>query len=142
MIENQQNGSGAFASATGAVEGAAGRVQGAADAIQGAAGAVQSAATAAQGMLNSRQISDALDKLRATVDQTSKLLRDFGQQSGQWTQAAQDRAGEMARQLRDQSGVAVDSMSRQIESSPMTSVMVAFGIGFLCAAGIAAMMRR
>jgi ElaB/YqjD/DUF883 family membrane-anchored ribosome-binding protein len=87
-----------------------------------------------QGLMNSRQISDALDRLRSLLDQTSQVLRDLGQQSGEWTQTAQTRASEMARQLRDQtrqlrdqSGVAVDRVSRQVEQNPKASVGVAFG---------------
>lgn len=80
-----------------------------------------------QGLMNSRQIGDALDRLRTLLDQTSQVLRDLGQQSGQWTQAAQNRASEMARQLRDQSGVAVDSVSRQVEENPLASIGIAFG---------------
>jgi ElaB/YqjD/DUF883 family membrane-anchored ribosome-binding protein len=105
-----------------------------------------------QGFMNSRQVNEALDRLRSLIDQTSQVLRDLGQQSGQWTQAAQNRAGDMARQirdqaqqirdqakqLRDQSGVAFDSMSHQIEENPLASVGIAFGaalaIGLLAGA--------
>ncbi|HJU16749.1 MAG TPA: hypothetical protein VJ770_09775 [Stellaceae bacterium] len=87
-----------------------------------------------QGLANSRQVGEALDRLRALIDQTTQMLRDFTQQSGQWTQAAQNRASEMARQLRDQSGVAVDSVSHQVEQNPLMSIGIAFAVGFLCAA--------
>lgn len=87
-----------------------------------------------QGMMNSPQAGEALDRLRALLDQASQMLRDFGTQSGQWTQAAQTRASEMARQLRDQSGVAADSVSRQVEQNPLTSIGIAFAVGFVCAA--------
>jgi ElaB/YqjD/DUF883 family membrane-anchored ribosome-binding protein len=112
-----------------------------------------------QGLMNSRQVNEALDRLRSLIDQSSQVLRDLGQQSGQWTQAAQNRAGDMARQirdqaqqlreqakqirdqakqLRDQSGVAFDSVSHQIEENPLASVGIAFGaalaIGLLAGA--------
>jgi ElaB/YqjD/DUF883 family membrane-anchored ribosome-binding protein len=105
-----------------------------------------------QGLMNSRQVNEALDRLRSLIDQTSQALRDLGQQSGQWTQAAQNRASDMARQirdqakqirdqakqLRDQSGVAFDSLSHQIEENPLASVGIAFGaalaIGLLAGA--------
>jgi ElaB/YqjD/DUF883 family membrane-anchored ribosome-binding protein len=101
-----------------------------------------------QGLINTRQFGEALDRLRALVEQTSQALRDLGQQSGQWTQTAQNRAGDMAkqlrdqaqqirdqakqirdqaRQLRDQGGAAFDSVSRQIEENPLASVGIAFG---------------
>lgn len=98
----------------------------------------------AQEMVNSPQAGEMLDRLRSLLDQASQMLRDFGMQSGQWTQAAQNRAGEMARQasemarqLRDQSGVAVDSVSHQVERNPLTSIGIAFAVGFACAALIA-----
>lgn len=88
----------------------------------------------AQAMMSSPQAREALDRLRGLLDQASQALRDFGQQSGQWTQVAQTRASEMARQFRDQGGVAVDSVSRQVEQNPLTSIGIAFAIGFLFAA--------
>lgn len=100
----------------------------------------------AQEMVNSSQAQagEMLDRMRLLLDQASQMLRDFGTQSGQWTQAAQNRAGEMARQasdmarqLRDQSGVAVDSVSRQVERNPLTSIGIAFAVGFACAALVA-----
>jgi ElaB/YqjD/DUF883 family membrane-anchored ribosome-binding protein len=87
-----------------------------------------------QGLMNSPRAGEALDRLRAVRDQASQKLRDIGQQSGQWTQAAQNRAGAMARRLREQSGVAVDSVSRQVEQNPLTSIGIAFAVGFACAA--------
>jgi ElaB/YqjD/DUF883 family membrane-anchored ribosome-binding protein len=87
-----------------------------------------------QRLMNSGQTGEALDRLRALLDQASQMLRDLGQQSGQWTQAAQNRAGAMARRLREQSGVAVDSVSRQVEQNPLTSIGIAFAVGFACAA--------
>ncbi len=88
----------------------------------------------AQDTMNAPQTRETLDRLRGLIDQASQTLRDIGTQSGEWTQAAQNRAGEMARQVRDQSGVAVDSVSRQIERNPLTSIGIAFAIGFVCAA--------
>ena len=87
-----------------------------------------------QGLMNSPQAGEAADRLRTLRDQASQRLRDLGQQSGQWTQAAQNRASEMARQLRDQGGTAVDSVSRQVEQNPLTSLGIAFAVGFVCAA--------
>jgi ElaB/YqjD/DUF883 family membrane-anchored ribosome-binding protein len=83
-----------------------------------------------QGLMNARQIGEALDRLRALVDQTSQILRDLTQQSGQWTQLAQNRASDMAKQLRDQGGAAFGTVSRQIEDNPLPSVGIAFGAAF------------
>jgi len=95
-----------------------------------------------QGWLSPRQLTDALDRLRSVVDQTSQMLRDFGQTSGEWTQAAQNRASDMARHLRNQGGIAVDSVSRQVERNPLASVAIAFAVGFACAAVATTLIRR
>jgi ElaB/YqjD/DUF883 family membrane-anchored ribosome-binding protein len=87
-----------------------------------------------QGLINARQFGEALDRLRSLVDQTSQALRDLGQQSGQWTQTAQNRASDAAKQirdqamqLRDQGGAAFGTISDQIEQNPLASVGIAFG---------------
>jgi ElaB/YqjD/DUF883 family membrane-anchored ribosome-binding protein len=87
-----------------------------------------------QRLMNSGQTGEALDRLRALLDQASQMLRDLGQQSGQWTQATQNRASKMTQQLRERSGAAVDSVSRQVEQNPLTSIGIAFAVGFVCAA--------
>lgn len=102
--------------------------------IGGAQAKVNEVRDNVQELMNSPQARETLDRLRALLDQASQMLRDIGQQSGQWTQSAQNRAGEMARQLRDQSGLAVGSVSRQIEQNPLTSIGIAFAVGFVCAA--------
>ena len=109
--------------------------------LSGAQAKLNEMRDSAQGIVNSPQAGEMLDRLRSLLDQASQMMRDLGTQSGQWTQAAQNRAGEMARQasdmarqLRDQSGVAVDSVSRQVEQSPLTSIGIAFALGFMCAA--------
>jgi ElaB/YqjD/DUF883 family membrane-anchored ribosome-binding protein len=83
-----------------------------------------------QGLMNARQLGEALDRLRALADQTSQILRDLTQQSGQWTQMAQNRAGDVAKQIRDQGGAAFGTVSRQIEDNPLPSVGIAFGAAF------------
>lgn len=109
--------------------------------ISGAQDKINEMRDSAQEMMNAPQTRETLDRLRALFDQASQLMRDIGQQmrdigqqSGEWTQAAQTRASEMARQLRDQSGVAVDSVSHQVERNPLTSIGIAFAVGFVCAA--------
>jgi ElaB/YqjD/DUF883 family membrane-anchored ribosome-binding protein len=84
-----------------------------------------------QGLMNARQLGEALDRLRALADQTSQILRDLTQQSGQWTQLAQNRASDMAKQIRDQGGAAFGTVSRQIEDNPLPSVGIAFGAAFV-----------
>jgi ElaB/YqjD/DUF883 family membrane-anchored ribosome-binding protein len=80
-----------------------------------------------QGLMNARQVGEALDRLRALIDQTSQVVRDLSQQSGQWTQTAQNRASDVAKQLRDQGGAAFGSVSSRIEDNPLASVGIAFG---------------
>jgi ElaB/YqjD/DUF883 family membrane-anchored ribosome-binding protein len=84
------------------------------------------------------QASEAVDKLRSVVDQASQSIRDLAQASEQWAHTAQERATEMAKELRAQGERAVGTVSQQVEHNPMTSVAVAFAVGFL----VASLVRR
>ena len=78
-----------------------------------------------------KQATDAMERFRGVVDQATNTLRDLTQNSGEWARVAQVRAGEMASQVRDQSQWAVGTISRQVEQYPMTSLVVAFGVGWM-----------
>ena len=97
------------------------------------------------------QAAQALEGLRSVVDQASRAVRDLTQASQQWTQVAQERAREMGQELRTQgerafSGVsqqaqelrnqgqrAVAGVSEQVEQNPLTSLAIAFALGYLLA---------
>ena len=79
------------------------------------------------------QATEAVEKLRAVVDQASRSIKELTQVSEQWAQDAQERAREVAQQLREQGGRAVGSMSETVEHNPLTSMAVAFAVGFLVA---------
>jgi ElaB/YqjD/DUF883 family membrane-anchored ribosome-binding protein len=80
-----------------------------------------------------RQATDAVEKLRTVVDQASRSIGEFTQASGQWAQQAQQRATEMAKELQAQSERAASTVSQQVEAYPLTSLAIAFGVGFLVA---------
>jgi ElaB/YqjD/DUF883 family membrane-anchored ribosome-binding protein len=79
------------------------------------------------------QVTDAIEKLRAMVDQASESIRDLSKASEQWAQTAQERATEMAKELRAQSERAVGTVSEQVEHNPLTALAIAFAAGFLVA---------
>jgi len=84
------------------------------------------------------QASEAVEKLRSVVDQASRSIRDLTEASEQWAQTAQERATEMAKELRVQGEHAVGVVSKQVEQNPLISVAVAFAVGFL----VASLVRR
>jgi len=88
--------------------------------------------------LGSGQASDAVEKLRSVVDQASRSIRELTQASEQWAQTAQERASEMAKELRTQGERAVGTVSQQVEHNPLASLAVAFAVGFL----VASLVRR
>jgi ElaB/YqjD/DUF883 family membrane-anchored ribosome-binding protein len=79
------------------------------------------------------QATEAVEKLRTVVDQASKSIKDLTLASEQWAQEAQERAREVAQQLREQGERAVGTMSETVEHNPLTSMAVAFAVGFLVA---------
>jgi len=97
------------------------------------------------------QATEALEGLRSVVDQSSRAVRDLTQASQQWSQLAQERAREMrqelrnqgeralagmsqqAQELRTQGERAVAGVSQQVEQNPLTSLAIAFALGYLVA---------
>ena len=63
----------------------------------------------------------------------SRAMRDLTQVSEHWAHGLQDRARDMAKELRSQGERAVGTVSQQVEHNPLTSLAVAFAVGFLCA---------
>jgi ElaB/YqjD/DUF883 family membrane-anchored ribosome-binding protein len=112
---------------------------------------IRSLISEARGGEGSAQATEALDGLRSVVEQASQAVRDLTQASKQWTQTAQDRAREMgqelrsqgeralngvsqqAQELRNQGEQAVAGVSKQVEQNPLTSLAIAFGLGYLLA---------
>ena len=81
-----------------------------------------------------RQASEAIDRLRSRIDQASQAMRDLTQVTEQWAEGTQHRVRGIAKDLRGQGERAVETVSRQVEHNPLTSLAVAFAVGFLCAA--------
>ena len=84
-------------------------------------------------LLNSRQATEAIEKLRSGIDQASRAMRDLTQVSEHWAHGLQERARDMTKELRSQGERAVGTVSQQVEHNPLTSLAVAFAVGFLCA---------
>ncbi|MGH7047475.1 MAG: DUF883 family protein [Stellaceae bacterium] len=79
------------------------------------------------------QATEAVDKLRSVIEQASHSIREMTHASEQWAQTAQERAGDMAKELRSQGERAVGTVSHQVEHNPLTSLAIAFAVGFLVA---------
>ena len=60
-------------------------------------------------------------------------FRDLTQVGGDWAHGLQERALDVAKELRSQSDRAVGTVSQQVEHHPLASLGVAFAIGFVCA---------
>ncbi|MFZ3237591.1 MAG: hypothetical protein WA417_18750 [Stellaceae bacterium] len=84
------------------------------------------------------QAAEAIEKLRMVVDQASRSIKDLTEASEHWAQEAQERAREVANQFREQGNRAVGTMTETVEHNPLTSMAVAFAIGFL----VASLIRR
>ena len=85
------------------------------------------------GMLtfSAQRASEAIEMLRSGIDQATRAMRDLTETSGDLAQ----RAGGMAKDLRKQSERAVTTVSHQVEQNPLTSLAIAFAVGFIvCAA--------
>ena len=83
-------------------------------------------------LLSSREATEAIEKLRAGIDQASRAMRDLTQVGEHWAQGLQDRASYMAKELRNQGERAVGTVSQRVEDNPLTSLAVAVAVGFLC----------
>jgi ElaB/YqjD/DUF883 family membrane-anchored ribosome-binding protein len=81
--------------------------------------------------VSSERTSEAIEMLRSGIDQATRAMRDLTEASGDLAQ----RAGGMAKDLRKQSERAVTTVSHQVEQNPLTSMAIAFAVGFIvCAA--------
>jgi ElaB/YqjD/DUF883 family membrane-anchored ribosome-binding protein len=83
--------------------------------------------------LNTQHATEAIEKLRSGIDQASRAMRDLTQVGGHWAEDLQERARDMARDLRSQGERAVGTVSQQVEHNPLISLGVAFAIGFIAA---------
>lgn len=79
------------------------------------------------------QATEAVDKLRGVLDQASRSMRELTQATEQWAQETQTWAREMAKEWRAQGERAVGTVSHQVEQNPLTSLAIAFAVGFLVA---------
>jgi ElaB/YqjD/DUF883 family membrane-anchored ribosome-binding protein len=81
--------------------------------------------------VSSQRASEAIEMLRSGIDQATRAMHDLTETSGDLVQ----RAGGVARDLRKQSERAVTTVTHQVEQNPLTSLAVAFAVGFIvCAA--------
>src|SRR5271169_4664774 len=72
------------------------------------------------------QASEAVDKLRTLVEEASRSIKDFTQVGEQWAHETQERARGVARQLSEQGGRAVGTVSETVEHNPLASMAIAF----------------
>jgi ElaB/YqjD/DUF883 family membrane-anchored ribosome-binding protein len=79
------------------------------------------------------QATEAVNKLRAVVDQATSAIKDLTQVSEEWVQQAQGRGREVAKQLGQQSDWATGKITETVEHNPMASLIVAFVLGFFMA---------
>src|SRR6201998_4834805 len=104
--------------------------------------------SAGRGRRGFGQAGEALDGLRSVVDQASRAVRDLTEVSQQWTKVAQARGREMGEELRNQGQRALSSVSQQahglreqgeralggvseqVERNPLTSLAIAFALGY------------
>ena len=84
-------------------------------------------------LLSSREASEAIERLRSGIDQASCAMRDLTQVGEHWAHGVQDRARNIAKELRCQGDRAVGAVSQQVEHNPLASLAVAFAVGFICA---------
>jgi len=84
-------------------------------------------------LLNSREATEAIERLRSGIDQASQAMRELTQVGEHWAHGIQERAFDMAKELRSQGERAVGTVSQRVEHNPLTSLAVAFGVGILCA---------
>ena len=82
---------------------------------------------------SSREATEAIERLRSGIDQASRAMRDLTQVGGDWAHGLQERALDVAKELRSQGDRAVGTVSQQVEHHPLASLGVAFAIGFICA---------
>ena len=85
------------------------------------------------GATGATQAGEAVEKLRTVVDQASRSIKDWTQAGEQWAHEAQDRARDAAKELRNQSERAVETVQQKVERNPLASLAVAFAVGFVVA---------
>jgi ElaB/YqjD/DUF883 family membrane-anchored ribosome-binding protein len=83
------------------------------------------------------QANEALHGLRAAVDHASHSLRELSRTGTQWAKDAEERALALGKDLRGRGERAVGGVTRQVEQNPLTSLAVAFAVGFICASLVA-----
>jgi ElaB/YqjD/DUF883 family membrane-anchored ribosome-binding protein len=83
------------------------------------------------------QANEALHGLRAAVDHASQSLRELSWAGTHWAKDAEERALALGKDLRGRGERAVGGVTRQVEQNPLTSLAVAFAVGFVCAVFVA-----
>jgi hypothetical protein len=84
-------------------------------------------------LLISREVGEVIERLRSGIDQASRAMRDLTHVGDHWAHGGQDRARNIAKELRGQGDRAVGAVSQQVERNPLASLAVAFAVGFICA---------
>jgi hypothetical protein len=84
-------------------------------------------------LLSSWEASEAIERLRSGIDQASRAMRDLTHAGEHWAHGVQDRARNIAKELRGQGDRAVGAVSQQVEHNSLASLAAAFAVGFICA---------
>jgi ElaB/YqjD/DUF883 family membrane-anchored ribosome-binding protein len=100
---------------------------------RGDAGEMLSSAVEESGDMAREQANEARHGLRAAVDHASSSLRELRGAGTQWAKGSQERAVALGKDLRGRGERAVGGVSQRVEQNPLTSVAVAFAVGFVCA---------
>ena len=83
---------------------------------------------------DAEEAAAAMNGLRAVIEKASQTMRDLTQAGEEWAKGAEERALEMSKELRSRGERAVGGVSKQVEQNPLTSLAVAFALGFIAAA--------
>jgi hypothetical protein len=85
-----------------------------------------------------RQATEALEGLRGAIEQASTTMRELTRAGGELAGGAQVRTRDIAGQVRSQGQRAAGTVAHQVETYPLTSLLLAFGVGYC----IGALTRR
>ncbi len=83
---------------------------------------------------DAEEAAAAMNGLRAVIEKASQTMRDLTHAGEEWAKGAEERALEMGKELRSHGERAVGGVSKQVEQNPLTSLAVAFALGFIAAA--------
>jgi hypothetical protein len=80
------------------------------------------------------QANEAASGLRAAIGEASRTLHALARAGKERARDAEARAVEVGKELRGHGERAAGGVARQVKENPLASLVVAFALGFLCAA--------